>query len=43
MDDLNEFNNEELYELYEKVEEELRKLNSSIIVEEPEEEVEDNG
>ena len=29
MDDLREYNNEELFELYEKVEDELKKLNSS--------------
>ena len=33
MDDLNKFNNEELFELYEKVEEEIKKLDSSVIVE----------
>lgn len=38
MDDLREFNNEELFELYEKVEEELKKLNGDIIVESDEEE-----
>ena len=42
MDDLREFNNEELFELYEKIEEELKKLNSYIIVE-TEEEVEENA
>ena len=42
MDDLREYNNEELFELYEKVEDELKKLNSSIIIEENENEEEEN-
>lgn len=46
MDDLNKFNNEELFELYEKVEEEIKKLDSSVIVEveeDKEEEENDNS
>ena len=41
MDKLSTFNNEELLEVYDKVQEELNHLNESIIVEEDEPEVEE--